>query len=314
VAAAQPGDTVVLGAGTYTLSETLRIGAGVSLKGAGPGRTVLDAAGLGVGVSFENSSADRESVMEGVTVHGAETCVKVGAGRSPVRLTRAIVRDCREEGVSVEANGIAKIINVTLVETGVGVHAAGATEIKNSILTGNRVGLLAKAGTALATSYNGLFDNAEDYEGVVAGRGDLAEPVSFADLAKRDLRLVASQPTTDRGDPADAVGDEPSPNGGRINMGAFGGTPDAERSALSTAVSTGPATGAPSVSPSMTGAPPNGVGTDGPVDGKGCSVAGGQPANGLVLLGLVALIALSRYRRRQGDPTRQATNGKRRPS
>jgi hypothetical protein len=39
-----------------------------------------------------------------------------------------------------------------------------------------------------------------------------------------------SSPCIDRGDPADAVGDEPMPNGGRINIGAYGGTAEASKS------------------------------------------------------------------------------------
>jgi hypothetical protein len=40
----------------------------------------------------------------------------------------------------------------------------------------------------------------------------------------------ADSPCLDRGDPAAAFLDEPSPNGGRINLGAFGGTPEASKS------------------------------------------------------------------------------------
>lgn len=38
-------------------------------------------------------------------------------------------------------------------------------------------------------------------------------------------------PAIDAGDPAEGVGDEPAPNGGRINMGAYGATAQASRSA-----------------------------------------------------------------------------------
>jgi hypothetical protein len=36
----------------------------------------------------------------------------------------------------------------------------------------------------------------------------------------------------DAGDPATAVGDEPSPNGGRVNLGAFGGTRYASKTGM----------------------------------------------------------------------------------
>jgi hypothetical protein len=54
--------------------------------------------------------------------------------------------------------------------------------------------------------------------------------VAFTGLADRNLLLASTQPSTDKGDPADDVGAEPTPNGARINLGAFGGTAEAERS------------------------------------------------------------------------------------
>jgi len=39
-----------------------------------------------------------------------------------------------------------------------------------------------------------------------------------------------TSPCVDAGDPNSPVGDEPLPNGGRINMGAYGGTPEASKS------------------------------------------------------------------------------------
>ena len=49
---AQAGDLIVIGAGTYPLSDTLHVAGGVSVRGAGAGRTTIDATGLAVGVSF----------------------------------------------------------------------------------------------------------------------------------------------------------------------------------------------------------------------------------------------------------------------
>jgi hypothetical protein len=40
----------------------------------------------------------------------------------------------------------------------------------------------------------------------------------------------ATSPCIDPGDPNSPVGEEPFPNGGRINMGAYGGTADASMS------------------------------------------------------------------------------------
>jgi hypothetical protein len=39
-----------------------------------------------------------------------------------------------------------------------------------------------------------------------------------------------TSPCIDGGDPGESIGDEPVPNGGRLNMGAYGGTPEASQS------------------------------------------------------------------------------------
>jgi len=39
-----------------------------------------------------------------------------------------------------------------------------------------------------------------------------------------------TSPCIDAGDPSSPVEDEPEPNGGRINMGAYGGTAEASKS------------------------------------------------------------------------------------
>jgi len=276
VAGAQPGDVITLGAGTYTLTETLRVGAGVSLQGAGAGRTTLDASGLPTGVSFDASVPGRGAGLDGMTIHGADTCVQVAGGATGVRLAHLIVRDCRTEGVAVRLNGAADLVNTTLVGNPTAVHAVGTTRVRNSLLTGNGTALAGDG--ALASTYDDVYGNQTNYQGDGAGTGDFSTPVTFADLAARDLRLTSPQPSTDRGDPADAVGAEPSPNGGRINLGAFGGTADAELTAPSTAVG---GTGTPGATP---GADPHEVGTtptptpkptpDPGGDDGGCRVAG----------------------------------------
>jgi len=306
VATAQPGDIIMLGAGTYRLSETLRVGAGVTLQGAGAGRTTLDVSSLPVGVSFDGTSSTNSSGLDGMTIHGAHTCVQVASGTTGVRLGHVIVRDCRVEGVAVAAGGAVDIVNATLIGNPTAVRSAGTTRLRNSLLTGNGTATASEGGGKLTSSYNGLFGNQTDYAGLAAGTGDLSSIVTFADLAARDLRLTSSQPSTDRGDPADAVGDEPSPNGGRINLGAFGGTADAELSTPSTAVG---GTGTPGATP---GADPGKVGitpTPDPNGGDdgGCRVGGRAGAGGrsddswaaLFILGACALVL---RRRRRADP------------
>src|SRR5204862_1334068 len=139
---------------------------------------------------------------------------------------------------------------------------------KNSLLTSNVVGLSSGTVGALASTYNDLFGNQTDYAGLQAGTGDLSTAVTFVDLLNRSLRLATAQPSTDRGDPGDPVGNEPPPNGERINLGAFGGTAEAETTAPSTALVGGGASADPTTDPVPRAVTPMGGAGD-----TGCAVA-----------------------------------------
>jgi MYXO-CTERM domain-containing protein len=292
LAAAQPGDVIMLGAGTYKLTDTLHVPGGVSMQGAGAGRTILDATGLPVGVSFDGTAAGHDSVLDGLTVAGADTCVEVSGAATGVRVSHAIVRDCRTDGVAVRTGGAATVVNATFAGDGAGVHATGTATVKNSLLAGNGAAMVADSGGKIGSSYDDVFDNQTDYRGLAAGTGDLAASVAFGDFAGRDLRLVVAQPSTDKGDPADAVGDEPAPNGGRINLGAFGGTADAETSAPSTAIGGGGLGHTPGADPTPPGqtTPPAGDG--------GCAV-GGRSDHSSHHSWVVLLVAAALFARRR---------------
>ena len=299
VAAAQAGDLVVLGAGTYPLSDTLHVAGGVSVRGAGAGRTTIDATGLAVGVSFDGTDPKTAGVLDKATVTGAATCVSVSGGATGVKLAHLVVRDCPTAGIAVAAGGGAVIANATVVGNGTGVDSTGLATVKNSLVSGNDVGLKSEGSGDLGSSYDDLFGNTTDYKGLLAGTGDLAAAVKFVDLTGHNLMLSGPQPSTDEGDPADAVGEEPTPNGARINLGAFGGTADAELSAPAAV------TGDPS-GPAPTPATPTPVG---PIqtplheigDGAGgCALGGSSPDwNGWALLATLAALALTRDRSRR---------------
>ena len=97
--------------------------------------------------------------------------------------------------------------------------------------------------------------------------------MEFTAAGARDFRLAHQQATTDRGDPADDVGDEPEPNGQRINLGAFGGTAEAERTAA--ALIGAEPLGSPLASPDGWGTVAASV-SEAP-SGGGCAVSGQTP-------------------------------------
>jgi parallel beta-helix repeat protein len=84
-------------------------------------------------------------------------------------------------------------------------------------------------------------------EGGYEGIGNIDADPCFADLGNRDYHLKSqagrwdcdsqtwvqddvTSPCIDAGDPMSPIGHEPFPNGGRVNMGAYGGTAEASKS------------------------------------------------------------------------------------
>ncbi|HEX3902292.1 MAG TPA: PQQ-binding-like beta-propeller repeat protein [Polyangia bacterium] len=298
VAGALAGDLVLLGPGSYPLSDTLQVAGGVSVRGAGAGRTTIDATGLAVGVSFLATDPKSAAGLDRTTVTGAATCVAVSAGATGVQLTHLVVHGCATAGIAVASGGGAAIVNATVVQNGEGVDSSGAATIKNSLLTGNDVGLKSEGDGALTSGYDDLFGNTTPYLGLTAGRGDLASAVAFVDLAGHNLLLSGPQPSTDQGDPADDVGEEPTPNGARINLGAFGGTADAELSAPAAVVGD-PATPTPTPA-TPTPAGPAQTETHEEGGAGGCSVGGRRSASELsTMIFLLAVVLAARARKRR---------------
>lgn len=227
LSSAHAGSTVRLAMGQYDLSEPLPIPAGVSLIGAGPHLTILNGKGLDAAVvPGAGSSLGR------LTVTGGHVGLSITA--SDVHLRNLVLRDNDDAGLDVTASGTAELVNATVVRNGTGVRAAGTTRVRNALVTNNGVGLQAASAGLLTSGYDNVYQNhVEDYRNVDHATSDLALAVDFESTDANDLRLKAAQPTTDHGDPADDFSLEPAPNGGRINIGAFGNTEFAELSATS---------------------------------------------------------------------------------
>ena len=140
-----------------------------------------------------------------------------------------------------------------------GVFVAGsAPTIRNVTLSGNRFGIAAYAGANPRITSCILWGNLKgDLFGCKAtyscvqqgseGKGNIQADPLFADVANGDFHLLSeygrfvpayglwafddkTSPCIDAGDPAVDASGERTPNGGRIEMGAFGGTPEASLS------------------------------------------------------------------------------------
>lgn len=111
-----------------------------------------------------------------------------------------------------------------------------AVIIRNSILWGNTADLAVLAGGSFEISYSITSE---------AGIGNFSADPLFAEPAAHDYHLRSAagryansiwvldpitSPAVDAGDPAAEFGSETQPNGGRINLGSYGNTPEASRS------------------------------------------------------------------------------------
>jgi hypothetical protein len=134
-------------------------------------------------------------------------------------------------------------LRLTSSTAAAGIQSIGADLLlTNSILWGNT------KGKAIVVTGSMLGDSVtySDIEGGYAGMGNLNLDPLFAAPASEDYHLQSTEgrynataerwvtdkvqsPCIDAGNPSDSVGDEPTPNGNRINMGAYGGTKEASK-------------------------------------------------------------------------------------
>ena len=114
------------------------------------------------------------------------------------------------------SSGSVTVLNCTIADnTTYGIYATSATEVKNCILWNNSNDLYNCSAT---------FSCIEDAD---TGRGNIYADPLFQDADANDFHLDANSPCIDTGVPWFDYSNEPSPNGGRINMGAYGNTSEA---------------------------------------------------------------------------------------
>jgi len=93
--------------------------------------------------------------------------------------------------------------------------------IRNCIIGGNSP----PGSPQLADSSQPTYSCIEDWPG--GGEGNIPFVPYFVDAENGDFHLLPWSPCIDAGDPSSDFSKEPEPNGGRIDMGAYGNTPEA---------------------------------------------------------------------------------------
>jgi photosystem II stability/assembly factor-like uncharacterized protein len=239
------GDIIKVAAGTYT--ETITIQNRI-IKGGYDGtfndaarnffqnKTILKPSSGTVITDNGNSTIDG-FIIDGRS--GATRGIVIASGHSIVT-HNGIFGFLNSGGVGIQvssgASGVIKNNSITNnILTGGGTifyslyilgNLNNATVVQNNITAYNDVGIhISVAG--VSANYNCTYSNTYgNYSGTngSASANDISANPRFVNSPEGDFRLKGSSPCIDSGNPADPVGDEPSPNGGRIDMGAYGGT------------------------------------------------------------------------------------------
>lgn len=224
VDAAQPGDTVELGVATFL--EGVDLKPGVSLHGSGPGLTVLDASGFPAGVTLEASDASPESrsTVSNLTIRGG--AAGVWGGVANVRLENLVIARVNGPGVKTDG-GVLEAARVTIANCQRdGIETGGSGRIVDALILKNGgAGVLVRESGNVTVSYSDFYENLlGGMVGAAAGPGLMSTSAQFENEAADDYRVLAGDPTVDAGAPDSPFALEPSPNGGRVNVGAFGNT------------------------------------------------------------------------------------------
>jgi hypothetical protein len=162
-----------------------------------------------------------------------------GAETSKSTLTNFVIKGCPVSAILCEGAS-PTLKNLTIVDNDFGIQAFYGAEpyIINCILWGNGAGDLFQCDATFSCVQRGPADY---------GTGNINANPHFADEDHGDYHLksqrgryvaasgswvtdVVMSPCIDAGHPDEYPRDEPVPNGERINMGAYGGTPYASQS------------------------------------------------------------------------------------
>jgi len=248
--AAVSGDIVFVAAGRYV--EEIQLKAGVVVRGAGEGRSIIDGGGdAGDVVRAIGNSIHNDAKLQGFTVTGAANGGGMPGGASLFCNSGAApeISNCRMESSDVGIalwNGSsacihnnvichntydgfttgsgATFVNNTVHSNRIGVYdySGYGPTVMNNIITANRLYGVSgpSSGQGPVLTYNDVWNNATDYHQATPGVGsDSVDPL-YVDTVAGDYHLGPGSPCIDHGNPAPEYDD---PDGTRNDMGAYGG-------------------------------------------------------------------------------------------
>lgn len=168
---------------------------------------------------------------QGVTIVGASYGVIVSDAAS-LTLVNCVIFGGTQAGIWFAPDATARRLTVTNCSLNArrgqyGIYlragATGAATITNTIVTGATTGIAAADATAVTASYNDVWGNTTNYQGVTAGPGSISASPGF--LSTLDLHLAAGSPCIDVGTataaPAFDRDGKPRPLGAGVDLGAY---------------------------------------------------------------------------------------------
>ncbi|NVM24420.1 MAG: right-handed parallel beta-helix repeat-containing protein [Desulfobacterales bacterium] len=167
IAAAQPGNTVLVASGTY--DETIIMKPGVSLQGAGADETTIAGAGIYV-ILCEVSDCK----IDGFTIKGSQYGIW-NVGSSPT-ITNNTITGNNDSGIYNKDSSL--------------------STITNNIITGNRKGI-ENNGASPNISYNDVWGNTTNYYGCSAGPHDTSANPLFVEAGYWDNGGTPEDPSDD---------------------------------------------------------------------------------------------------------------------
>jgi hypothetical protein len=260
------GVTIIVSDGIYTENVDFR-GKSLTIRSTDPNdpavvrSTVIKGRDVSAPVVFVSGGENTDCAIAGLTISGGGGCGIGCNGISPV-ISNCFITGARGFGVEAWNLSCPVITNCCIVgNIGGGVVIKGgdvgyAGTIKNCTIAANGEGVFGVSVIANSIIWGNSSNQIEEpncivtysnIQGGFPGEGNIDVDPCFADPNSGDYHLKSqagrwdpvsrswvqddvTSPCIDAGDPASPFGLEPAPNGGRINMGTYGGTSEASKS------------------------------------------------------------------------------------
>jgi nitrous oxidase accessory protein NosD len=201
IAAARDGSVIYVYPGVYREQVRIADRRGLTIIGADPVTTIVDAAGRYAAVEIRtDSNSIANLTLRGADDHGI--WVRDGAQS----ISYCLVVGCGDRGIYLSAlagNAFARIEHCTIVENGTsGIYAArddARTVIRHCIIAHNPRGIVTDGSDGkLVIENNCLFNSEADFDRATPGADNIVVDPQFSDRDAGDYDLARSSPCRGR--------------------------------------------------------------------------------------------------------------------